>query len=98
MSVLNLQIQRAIVRTVSITVNDGTDPIEGASVVIDETTKTTGSAGGCSFSLTDGTYSASVTKEGYEDKTASITVASGSTSATISLTAVTVEETTPGGG
>lgn len=72
-------------RTVSITINDGTDPLQSASVVIGETTKTTGSAGGCSFTLADGKYEATVTKEGYTTKTEEITVAYDEVSFTISL-------------
>ena len=76
-------------RSVSITINDGTDPVQGASVVIDGgDAKTTGSAGGCTASLTDGNHTVVVTKEGFTDKTETITVSSEDTSFTISLTAV----------
>lgn len=69
--------------------NDGTDPIQGASVVIDsdsDNAKTTGSAGGCSATLTDGEHSISVSKDGYTTKTETITVDSTHSSFTISLT------------
>jgi len=74
-------------RTVSITVNDGTDPVQGAKVVIGSEEKTTGSAGGCSFTLPDGKSSVSITKTGFTDKTQEITVSYSGTSFTISLTA-----------
>ena len=75
-------------QNISFTINDGTDPIEGASVVIDETTKTTGSAGGCSFNdIAEGSVSVTVSAEGYNSKTETITVSSENTSFTISLTA-----------
>ena len=62
-------------RSVSFTVTDGTDPIQSASVVIDEgTAKTTGSSGGCTASLTDGEHSITVTKDGYTTYTGTITV------------------------
>ena len=77
-------------RSVSISVDDGTDPVASASVVIGETTKTTGSAGGCTFTLADGKYSATVTKEGYESTTEEITVAYDETSFDISI-----EESSP---
>lgn len=77
--------ESAPTRSVSISVDDGTDPVASASVVIGETTKTTGSAGGCTFTLTDGTYSATVTKEGYESATEEITVAYDETSFDISI-------------
>lgn len=76
-------------RTVSFTINDGTDPIGGASVVIDDdatNTKTTGNAGGCTAEVTDGTHSVKVTKDGFTDKTETITVSADNTSFTISLT------------
>lgn len=76
-------------RTVSFTINDGTDPIGGASVVIDDdTTKTTGQAGGCTAELTDGEHEVTVTKDGFTDKTETITVSADNTSFTISLTSV----------
>lgn len=51
-----------------------TIPIQDATVVIGETTRTTGSAGGCSFTLDMGTYSVEVSKKGYTTKTESIDV------------------------
>lgn len=75
-------------QNISFTINDGTDPIEGASVVIGGTTKTTGSAGGCSFNdIAEGSVSVTVSAEGYTSKTETITVSSENTSFTISLTA-----------
>jgi len=73
-------------RTVSVSVSDGNDPIQSASVVIGETTKTTGSAGGCNFTLTDGEYEVSVTKDGYEDYSGTVTVDYENTSVSITLT------------
>ena len=73
-------------RTVSISVTDGTDPVQGAKVVIEGTEKTTGSAGGCSFTLPDGKHSVAITKTGFEDKAAEITVAYDEVSFTIALT------------
>ena len=79
--------------TISFTVNDGTDPIEGASVVINETTKTTGAAGGCTFpDMLYDTYSVTVSKTGYVDKTEEIEFDSSHKSFTISLTAETPAE------
>ena len=51
-------------------------------------TKTTGSAGGCSFTdIQDGTVSVEVSCEGYVTKTEEITVSSENTTFTISLVA-----------
>lgn len=82
---------------ISFTINDGTNPIDGASVVIGETTKTTGSQGGCTFSgIEKGTVSVSVSKEGYTTKTESISVDADHLSFTISLVA-TQQDPTPSG-
>lgn len=78
---------------ISFTINDGTAPIQGATVKIGSETKTTGSAGGCSFTaIEEGTVSVEVSKDGYTTKTEEITVDSEHTSFTISLEA-TSEET-----
>lgn len=76
-------------RSVSFTVNDGTDAISSASVVIDgdsEHPKTTGGAGGCTASLSDGEHTIIVSKEGFITKTQTITVSENNTKFTISLT------------
>lgn len=85
----NINVTLAPIRTLSFTINDGEDPIEGASVVIGENSKTTGAAGGCTFPDTpDGSHTVTVSKTGYQSKTESITSDSTHTSFTISLTAV----------
>lgn len=77
-----------ITRTINFTINDGTDAIKSATVTIDETSKTTGSAGGCSFpNMTDGNYTVIVSADGFETATENITVGEGNTSFTISLSA-----------
>lgn len=75
-------------RDISITVTDGTDPVQGASVVIGDVTKTTGSAGGCTVNdVTDGKHEITVTKTGFEDYSGYVTVNLEQTSFTITLTA-----------
>lgn len=82
-------------RDISFTINDGTNPIEGASVKIGSETKTTGSVGGCTFTgVEEGTVSVEVSKTGYTTKTESITIDSTHTSFTISLVAEAQEEET----
>lgn len=82
------QEQTPTTRTISFTINDGTNAIEGASVVIGETTKTTGSAGGCTFNdIADGSVSVSVSAVGYTTKSETISVDSTHTSFPISLVA-----------
>lgn len=72
---------------ISITVTDGTDPVQGATVVLGENTKTTGSAGGCTInSVPIGTHTITVTKTGFEDYSGTIAVDADYTSFTIVLT------------
>lgn len=79
-------------QSISFIINDGTSPINGASVVIGEVTKTTGSAGGCTFdNIEEGTVSVEVSKDGFTTKTEEITVDSTHTSFTISLEAASEE-------
>lgn len=81
-------------QSISFTINDGKDPINGASVVIGGVSKTTGSAGGCTFdNIEEGTVSVEVSKEGFTTKTEEITVDSEHTSFTISLEATNNETT-----
>lgn len=76
---------------ISITVQDSSEnPVQGATVVLGENTKTTGSAGGCTInSVAIGTHTITVTKTGYEDYSGSIVVDADYTSFTITLTAET---------
>lgn len=78
--------------TVSFTINDGTDPVQGATVTIGSTDKTTGSAGGCTFdNMEEGTVSVEVSKDGFTTKTEEISIDSTHLSFTISLEATTQE-------
>lgn len=82
--------------TISCTVNDGTDPVQGAVVTFTDSTDSTivytsgasGSAGGCTVKPVAGTYVVTAECEGYEDYThaSNVTVSADST-LTISLTA-----------
>ncbi len=88
---ITVDIEMTATRSVSFTINDGTDGIQNAEVVIDGDTagkKTTGSSGGCTATLTDGEHEVVVTADGYTSKTETITVDSTHSSFTISLTAV----------
>lgn len=77
-----------VTRDLSFTINDGTDPIKGATVTIGAKTGTTGDAGGCTIKdVEEGSVSVEVAKEGYTTKTETITVDETHTSFTISLTA-----------
>lgn len=84
-------------RNLSISVNDGENAIEGASVAIGDITGTTGNAGGCTLSnVLDGEHTITATKEGYENYSATITSDSTHSSFTITMTAVTDDENTGG--
>lgn len=75
-----------VVDTITITVDDGTDAIEGASVKIGSTTKTTNSSGECTFTgMTYQDYSAEVSAEGYTTKTETLQFRSNHKSFTVSL-------------
>ncbi len=91
----NTSVEEETTQDISFTINDGTDAIGGATVTIGETSKTTGSAGGCSFtSIAEGSVSVEVSATGYVTKTETITVDGDHTSFTISLVADT-ETTNP---
>jgi len=78
---------------VTITIDDGTDPIEGATVRITTSglvvTKTTDVDGIALFALDNGTYDVTITMAGYGAGVESLTV-SGSSSDTYSLTEIVV--------
>ena len=76
-----------VTRDLSFTINDGTDPIEGATVTIGSKTGTTGSAGGCSINgVEEGTgISVEIAATGYTTKTETIDVDETHTSFTFSL-------------
>ena len=82
-------------RDISVTVDDGTNPVNGASVVLSKgvtsvANGTTGSTGGCTLSnVDDDTYTITVTKEGFTDYTDSVTTSKTNASLTITLTAIT---------
>lgn len=79
--------ETAPTRTVNVTVKDSNeDAVQGASVVIGETTKTTGSAGGCSFTLADGDYEVTITATGYTDASEDLSVAYDNTTLNVTLT------------
>ena len=72
----------------SFTINDGTDPVSGATVTIGDKTGTTGSSGGCTIKdVEEGTVSVEVSKTGFVTKTESVSVDETHTSFTISLVA-----------
>ena len=80
-------------RNISVSVTDGTNPVSGASVTLTKNNETiasstTGSAGGCTLSnVEDGSYTITVTKDGFVDYTDTVVTSSDNASLTIELTA-----------
>ena len=74
-------------RNISINVVDSdNEPISEASVAIGDVIRTTGSAGGCSFSdIEDGTVSVTISRDGYFEKTEEIVVDAEHTEFSFSL-------------
>lgn len=76
---------------IAVTVTDGTDPVEGAVVTIGgkSCANGTGSSGGCTVKgvSVGENVAVSVTCEGYEDYSDTITVTSSTSSLSITLTA-----------
>ena len=75
-------------RDITVTITDGTNPIEGASVTIEGTTETTDSDGEADFELYDGLQTATVTATGYLDATETFDISEHDTGFTIELTKV----------
>ena len=90
-------------RTVTITVDDGTDPIESARVRVTKgaesfvsTTDVNGEANsGSGFSLDDGTWTVSITAPGFSFTPVTLAV-SADTDITYSMTQVSLPASTPG--
>ena len=82
----------------TITVTDGTDAIEGATVTIGEDSDTTDGEGKAEFELDYGDYTANVTMNGYNDAEESIAFRSNHKNFTISLTTVSNEDDQQEGG
>ena len=75
-------------RNINFIINDGTSPIQSATVTIGNITGTTGSQGGCTLqNVADGEHTVTVSGEGYITKNETITVSESNTSFTISLEA-----------
>jgi len=80
---------------VTFTVTNGTGPIVGAEITINETTLTTDGSGVATFSnLGDGTYAYGVTALGFNDITgSSVTVAGAAVAVPVTMTAMTAPAT-----
>lgn len=84
-----------ITDTLTVTVNDGTDAISGATVTIGEDSETTGEDGVATFEdMPYDDYSAEVSATGYTTKTETLAFRSNHKTFTVSLVAETQEENT----
>lgn len=90
---------------ISVSVSDGTGPVQGATVTLTDTTDSTktfssgasGSAGGCTISEVPlGTYTVSSTCTGYTDYTGAEALVVTAETTTLEIELVE-EEVTPGG-
>lgn len=77
-------------RTITVTVDDGTDPVEGATVRLskgaESYTQRTDVTGQCTFNVDDGTWAVSITRPGYQFAGATLIV-DGNESETYSMIA-----------
>ena len=75
---------------ISVSVSDGTDPLENVDVTLSDTENTytgkTGSAGGCTISnVPEGTYNVTANKAGYKEYVATVNVSENNTNLTITM-------------
>lgn len=74
-------------RTLSFTINDGTNPIQDATVAIGSTSATTDATGKCTLEgIADGEQTITISATGYTTKTQTETIAEDNVTFTISLT------------
>jgi hypothetical protein len=79
-------------RTVVITVNDGSDPLESATVRMTQTftyTASTDASGECTFNLDDATYTVAISKSGYTYSGTTLVV-DGDETATYSMSELSI--------
>lgn len=86
-------------RTIDVTVDDGTDPLEGAKVRLTKGAETyigtTDVAGQVTFNVDDGTWVVAITLAGYTFAGASLVV-TGDDTPTYTMTAITITPSDPG--
>lgn len=74
--------------TVTFTVTDGTNPIPGATIVINGTTLTTNASGVVTYTYVDGTYGYVASSPGYTNGTGNVIIAGANQAVTIPLTLI----------
>lgn len=78
--------------TVTFTVDDGTDPIDGANIAINGEDLTTAGGGIATIDLQDGEYPYTITATGYETYTGTVIVSGGDESVPVSMIIISIEE------
>ncbi len=79
----------ATLYTLTFTVNDGTNPIEGAEIDINGETLTTNGSGTASIDLENGDYDYIVTDSGYYDYTGTVTIDNANEDVTVTMDEIT---------
>ena len=77
----------ATTQKLTVTVNDGSSPLENATVEVNGVRAKTSASGVAEFFLFPGAYRVQAKMEGYHPATASVTISNAATSATLSLAA-----------
>ena len=77
--------------TVTFTVTDGTDPLAGATINVNSTDLTTDASGVATISLGDGDYPYTVSLDGYETETGTVTVSGADVNENVELTIGIIE-------
>jgi uncharacterized protein (TIGR02145 family) len=80
---------------VTFTVTDGSNPLEGATINIDDSTFTTDANGNATVKLVNGSYDYTVTADGYEDVADSLKVSGAEVDEEVILIATNVDQVEP---
>ncbi|MDD2550166.1 MAG: carboxypeptidase regulatory-like domain-containing protein, partial [Bacteroidales bacterium] len=99
---IDFEIKQVYTVTLTVVNAENDSPVEGATFILEEDEQTTGETGVVTYSLIDGTYAYTVTKEGYTDAAGEIVVDGADVTQSITLhpahtvtLTVVEEDTTP---
>lgn len=76
--------------TVTFSVTDGSDPIEGASISVGDSSRTTDASGEATIMLVNGDYNYTVTADDFQDASGSFTVDGADMTVDVALTATAI--------
>ncbi|GEM_PF-3779571 len=77
--------------TVTFNVTDGSDPIEGASITVGDSSRTTGAEGTATIMLVNGDYNYTVTADNFEEASGSFSVADEDQTVDVTMTATAID-------